>query len=118
MMKDTAKRVLLACALLSACDPALRVAGTIVDRDGRAVPGADIVYECPERPGRVAHARSGSYGEFVVPVDIGCVYAGCTLSVSVPNGKSVTAKAMDSCVEKRLACSKGCSHVEARIVAP
>jgi len=117
-MKESGKRVLLACSLLCACDPPLRVAGTIVDPDGRAVPGAAIIYQCPERPGRVARATSGSHGEFVVPVDVGCVYSGCTLSVSTPNGKSVTAKAIASCVEKRLACSKGCSHVEARIVAP
>lgn len=89
-----------------------------MDQDGTAITNAAIVYQCADGLGGAVHAVSGSRGEFVMPVEIGCAYAGCTISVTTPNGKSLAVEAMASCVETRLACSNGCSRVEARIVVP
>ena len=86
---------------LSACDPAWKAEGSVVDTSGAPIVGASVVVVCPNEERSLDTVKTTAAGRFEVGGAGASRAMGCSLEVSKPTYHLKTMHMMDACFRSR-----------------
>jgi hypothetical protein len=104
--------------LTGACDPGVKVDGTVYDSDGGPLSGATVELRCPpnHRITIGGPVLTTDAGTFLLTDAVGCAAPDCTVSVRAPTGEQVEYPVGGNCRRRYWNCGKSCNeiHVDGR----